>query len=37
VYPGEQRGETRIEPTSSIAAILEMACQASKNNHQLEV
>ena len=30
VYPGERRGETQIELTGSIAAILEMACQASK-------
>ena len=30
VYPGEGRGETLIEVTGSIAAILEMACQAPK-------
>ncbi len=30
VYPGEQRGETQIELTGSITAILEMAGQASK-------
>jgi len=30
VYPGERRGETQIELTGSITAILEMAGQASK-------
>ncbi len=30
VHPGERRGETQIEVTGSIAAILEMACQAPK-------